>query len=86
MSLVELKSMKHLEACHIRMARAGADLTVRELAIASGMNKATIVRIEAGYPVREASLAAVKETLESNGIRFLMCSASKAILVGIDNE
>lgn len=86
MALEELTSMKHLEACHIRMARAGADLTVRELASASGMNKATIVRIEAGYPVRETSLAAVKQTLESNGIRFLMCSNSKSILVGVGIE
>ena len=86
MALVELKSMKHLEACHIRMARAGADLTIRELAVLSGMNKATIVRIEAGYPVRDASLIAVKETLENNGVRFLMCSASKDILVGVDTE
>jgi len=86
MALVELKSMKHLEACHIRMARAGANLTVRELALKSGMNKATIVRIEASYPVREASLIAVKETLENNGVKFLMCSVSKEILLGIDTE
>ena len=86
MSLEKLTTIKFLEATHIRMARAGANLTVRELAVLSGINKATIVRIEAGYPVREASLNAVKETLESNGVKFLMCSASKDILIGAETR
>ena len=84
MALVELKSLKFIDASHIRMARAGANLTVREVAVLSGMNKATIVRIEAGYPVRETSLKAVKSTLEEKGVKFLMCDASKDIFIGVD--
>ena len=37
-----------LEATHIRMARVGVKLSIRELAELARINKATIVRIEAG--------------------------------------
>ena len=45
-----------LEATHIRMARVGVKLSIRELAELVRINKATIVRIEAGKPVRENTL------------------------------
>ena len=72
-----------LDARHLRMARVGLDLTVRELAALSNVNKATIVRIEAGYPVRESSVLAVREALEDRGAKFVICNDSNAVLVGI---
>lgn len=75
-----------LNACHVRMARSGLDLTVRELAAAANMNKATIVRIEAGYPVREATVTAVRTALESLGARFVICNSANDVLVGIEGD
>ncbi len=80
------KPAKALEASHLRMARIGLDLTVRELAAASNVNKATIVRIEAGYPVREATVTSVRTTLESLGARFVICDSANDVLVGINNN
>ena len=73
-----------LDAAHLRMARSGLDLTIRELAYLSNVNKATIVRIEAGHPVREATLLSVRETLESKGAQFYMCCESRRIFVSLD--
>ena len=65
------------------MARVGLDLTVRELAKIANVNKATIVRIEAGMTVREATAKAVREQLEAKGARFLTDIDSKELLVAI---
>jgi predicted transcriptional regulator len=67
------------------MARVGLNLSIRELAQLSDMNKATIVRIEAGYPVRESSLSSVRETLESKGAMFWRCQKINKVLISVDN-
>lgn len=80
------KPAKALKASHLRMARSGLDMTVRELAAVSKMNKATIVRIEAGHPVREATITAVRAALESLGARFVICDSANDVLVGIKSD
>ncbi len=67
----------------MRMARSGLNLTVRDLAEISNVNKATIVRIEAGMPVRHSTLLAVKQALEARGALFYECDVSKKILVSV---
>ena len=57
-----LVSTKKLNACHIRMARVGVNLSIGELAELADMNKATIVRIEAGESVRDTSAQPDYET------------------------
>jgi predicted transcriptional regulator len=59
-----------IDARHVRMARAGLGLSVRDLAQLANVNKATIVRLEAGMPVRYATLEAVKGALEDAGATF----------------
>ncbi|MEM7215729.1 MAG: hypothetical protein AAF423_09310 [Pseudomonadota bacterium] len=56
---------------HIRMARAGLDLSIRQLAEISSVNKATIVRLEAGVAVRESTMDSVIRELEERGVVFL---------------
>jgi predicted transcriptional regulator len=78
-----LRPSKTLHPSQIRMARSGLDLTVRELAVLCDVNKATIVRIEAGYPVRESTMEAVQSVLEDKGVQFSSCSVSDYTYVGI---
>ena len=59
-----------IDSRHVRMARAGLGLSVRDLAERARVNKATIVRLEAGMPVRDATTEAVKVALESEGAGF----------------
>lgn len=59
-----------LTAVQIRMARAGAGLTIRQLAELTGLNKATIVRIEAGMSAHKSSFSAIQKALEANGAEF----------------
>ena len=66
-----------------KMARVGLDLTVRDLAQIAEVNKATIVRIEAGMSVREATATAVREKLEAKGARFLTDVENNELLVAI---
>ena len=68
----------------VKMARSGLELSVRELAELSGLNKATIVRVEAGISVRESTLRAIQEALESAGAVFLFFKETKAIAVRIN--
>ena len=52
------------------MARAGLGLTVRELAEAAGLDKATIVRFEAGIRTRNTTVEKIRNALESFGAEF----------------
>ena len=72
-----------LEATHIRMARVGVKLSIRELAELATVNKATIVRIEAGKPVRESTLKSVRLVLEEKGASFWKYDRLNQVLVGI---
>ena len=80
----KLKKAEVLKADHLRMARSGLDLTVRELAVLSDMNKATIVRAEAGLSVRPKSLDSIREALEARGARFFEFNTPGNVLVGIE--
>jgi len=71
-----------IDARHVRMARAGLGISVRDLAQLAQVNKATIVRLEAGMSVRQATVQAVKSALEAEGARFYI-DRNGAICVSI---
>ena len=54
-----------------RMARAALGLGVRELAAMTGMSTQTISRLEAGQELRQATIAAIRATLEQQGVTFI---------------
>lgn len=83
MKTMAIKQMSSPLAEQYKMARVGLDLTVRELAEIADVNKATVVRIEAGMSVREATAKAIRAQLEAKGARFLTDTDSKEILVAI---
>lgn len=66
---------------HASMARAGLGITIRQLAIESGLDKATVVRFEAGSPVREDTAQKIRRALEDYGAEFLMVKKSCKIAV-----
>lgn len=74
-----------VEPHHIRMARSGLGISIRELAERTGMNKATIVRLEAGMPVRQSTVDIVRTELEAAGADFLISDDSRRIAVSIKN-
>jgi len=80
---VFLEPTTDLKPCHIRMARSGLDLTVRELAVLSEVNKATIVRTEAGLAVRDSTWKSIVDTLEKQGASFQKCAETHDVFVGI---
>lgn len=67
----------------LRMARVGLDLTIRDLAALVSVNKATIVRLEAGNTVRASTINIVRDTLVAQGARFWLLNAAgeKAVSV-----
>ena len=75
-----------LEAHHIRMARAGVNLSIRDLAQLTGMNKATIVRLEAGKSVRESSIDSIRDVLEAKGVRFWKSKTLNRIVISVDDR
>jgi DNA-binding XRE family transcriptional regulator len=77
---------ENIEALHFRMARAGVNLSIRELAQMTGLNKATIVRLEAGGTVRPASKIAAREALETLGANFWICQPSDKIVISVDRN
>lgn len=75
---------KFIDPRHIRMARSGLGLSVRDLAELAGVNKATIVRLEAGIqPARPSTIEAVRRALEEAGAAFLTGEDPDAIVVSI---
>ncbi len=60
-----------LSAEQIRMARAALKLTMRDLAARAGIDKSTLVRIEAGYGAHAFTLRQLREVLETAGVIFL---------------
>lgn len=66
------------------MARSGLALSVRELARLSDVNKATVVRTEAGLPVRPGTLRRIREALEAAGAEFLVCRETGRFAVSLN--
>ena len=56
---------------HAKMARAGLGLSVRDLAEAAALDKATIVRFEAGAKTRQTTVAKIRSALEDLGATFV---------------
>ena len=83
MKTLAIKQISSPLAEQFKMARVGLDLTVRDLAEIAQVNKATIVRIEAGMTVRETTAAAIRAKLEAKGARFLTDEDDKEVLVAI---
>lgn len=75
-----------ITATQIRMARAGLNLTVRDLAEKAGVNKATIVRMEAGHAPRASSLNAVRDVLEAYGVAFVICEETNSVAVSLSTK
>ena len=83
MKTLAIKQISSPLAEQFKMARVGLDLTVRDLAQIAQVNKATIVRIEAGMTVRETTATAIRAKLEAKGARFLTDEDDKEVLVAI---
>lgn len=82
---VTFRDSKFIEPRHIRMARSGLGLSVRDLAELAGVNKATIVRLEAGLqPARPATINAVRSALEQAGASFLAGEDPGTIAVSVE--
>lgn len=81
---VKFRDARFIEPRHIRMARSGLGLSVRDLAQLANVNKATIVRLEAGLqPARPSTIAAVRGALENAGAQFLSGDGDDVIAVSI---
>lgn len=55
----------------LRSARAILKLGIREMAELTGVSHFTIVRMEAGEPVKASTVAKVRAALEAIGIEFI---------------
>lgn len=53
------------------MARAATGLGVRDLAKLAGVSPDTVARLERGEMLRESTIAALRITLEGQGVQFL---------------
>lgn len=67
------------------MARAGLDLTVRELAAATGLDKATIVRFEAGMTGRKSTVEKIQGALEQKGAIFEYVEGGLSVTIRYDD-
>lgn len=54
-----------------KMARAALDLGVKNLAQQAGVSSDTVTRFERGLPVRERTVADIRNALEQAGIVFI---------------
>lgn len=54
-----------------RMARAAIELGVRELSEAAQVSTNTITRFERGEPLKDRTVAAIRDALESAGVEFI---------------
>lgn len=62
---------QQITSAQVRMARAGLQLTVWDLAEASGLGWATISRLERGLPVSDETLRLAAAALEKKGAIFI---------------
>ena len=68
------------------MARTGLDLTTRQFAELSGLDKTTIVRLEAGDDVPSGTEQRIRDALESAGARFYDISSHDRVCVEAPNK
>jgi len=54
-----------------RMARAALGMGVRDLAAAAKVSADTVARFERGEELKERTIEALKQTLESAGVEFI---------------
>ena len=54
-----------------RMARAALKMSVRKLAAAAQVSPNTVTRVEAGLPVNNSTIAAIRAALEAAGVIFV---------------
>ena len=66
-----MNAAQDINYVHAKMARAGLGLSVRDLAQAAALDKATIVRFEAGAKTRQTTVAKIRTALENLGATFL---------------
>src|SRR3954464_5031897 len=69
---------------HVRMARAGLELTLTELAELAGVNKNTISRYEAGKDIVASSLQRIEQVLQEAGAVFFEADNAYGTGVGIN--
>lgn len=60
-----------LSAVESRLARAGLELGVRELAELAQVSPGTIARLERGERLQTRTLAAIRAALEADGVEFI---------------
>lgn len=66
-----------LHASQVRMARAALRISVRELAVLSGVADSTILRFETGKgAILATNMARIQEALEEAGVLFLSADAN----------
>ncbi|MCB4861113.1 helix-turn-helix domain-containing protein [Sphingobium sp. PNB] len=66
----------NLSAEQCRAARGLLGWSADDLAKAAGVGVATVRRFETGEPMREASVEAIRRTLEGAGLLFLAAGSS----------
>ncbi|WP_376957722.1 helix-turn-helix transcriptional regulator [Azospirillum sp. A26] len=55
----------------LRMARAGLELTVRQVAEIAGVNLNTVHRIERGHSAMHDTILKIQSALEAQGVEFI---------------
>lgn len=66
-----------ISAAQVRMARAGARFSVRDLAERSGVADSTILRFETGKgAILATNMARIQQALEEAGLIFISADAS----------
>jgi transcriptional regulator with XRE-family HTH domain len=60
-----------MDGSQARMARAALKMSVRDLAAAAKVSPNTVTRVEAGLPVNNSTVAAIRAALEAAGVIFI---------------
>ena len=60
-----------MDGSQARMARAALKMSVRDLAAKAKVSPNTVTRVEAGLPVNNSTVAAIRAALEAAGVIFV---------------
>lgn len=66
-----------------KMARAGLDFGVRDLAALAGISPNTVARLERGETLRDDTLRKIRETLQAEGAIFMSTVSDDVLGVGV---